>query len=71
MYRLLHGVKGKEFKQDFEELRKVIDAGDKLWNSYQKEDQERLDFLVAAEVTNGGRKIVKCWKKLGVDRGND
>ena len=64
-YILRHTIKGKDYDQNFETKERAEDAGDKLWNSYLKEDQERLQALYMFEWST--RKTLKVWKKLSVN----
>ena len=68
-YVLRHTIKGKNYEQHFETRERGEDAGDKLWHSYLKEDQDRLDCLCLFDWQT--RKILKVWKKLGLERVED
>lgn len=63
-YILRHTVNGRDYDQDFSTRELAEDAGDKLWNSYMKEDQDRLQALYLFDRDT--RKPLKVWKKLTV-----
>lgn len=63
-YILRHTVNGRDYDQDFSTRELAEDAGDKLWNSYLKEDQDRLQALYMFDRDT--RKLLKVWKKLTV-----
>lgn len=63
-YILRHTVNGRDYDQNFETKERAEDAGDKLWNSYMKEDQDRLQALYMFDYDT--RKPLKVWKKLTV-----
>lgn len=55
---------GRDYDQDFSTKELAEDAGDKLWCSYLKEDQDRLQALYMFDGDT--RKPLKVWKKLTV-----
>ena len=65
-YVLRHTIKGKNYDQHFETRERGEDAGDKLWHSYLKEDQDRLECLYLFDWQT--RKTLKVWKKLGLEK---
>ena len=68
-YILRHTIKGRNYDQDFSTKELAEDAGDKLWHSYLKEDQDRLESLYLFDWQT--RKTLKVWKKLGIERTED
>ena len=68
-YILRHTIKGRNYDQDFSTKELAEDAGDKLWHSYLKEDQDRLECLYLFDWQT--RKTLKVWKKLGIERTED